>query len=102
MQPGFWLGADELYPDAVVSPPAYLAPIGNAVERHIEQEAIGNPGFERYLQFGATFVLIAQRATDFRIRNSGDDRSALEHARTMLALGLVGLVRNWICRVRHR
>ena len=52
----------------VIAPPADLAPIGNAVERHIEKEAIGNPSFERDLQFGAAFVLIAQRATDFRIR----------------------------------
>lgn len=65
MQPGFWLGAGELHPNTVVAPPADLAPIGNAVERHIEKKMIGNSGFERYLQFGATYVLIAQRATDF-------------------------------------
>lgn len=57
---------------------------------------IGNPCLERYLQFGAALVLIAQRATDLRVLNSGDDRSALEHARTTLTVGLVGLVGNWL------
>ncbi len=68
MQPGFWFGAGEPHPDPVIAAPANLAAIGNAVDRHIEQKAIRHPGFDRDLQFGAVFMLIAQRAADFRIR----------------------------------
>ncbi|BAB47786.1 mlr0138 [Mesorhizobium japonicum MAFF 303099] len=102
MQLRLRLGAGELHADPVVAAPADLAAIGDAVERHIKQETIGHPRLDRYFQFGAARMLVAQRHGDFRVLNPGDNGSTLEHAWTVLALGLAGMLLNWVYRIRHR
>src|SRR4051812_35787676 len=49
VQLGFRLGAGELHPDPIAAAPANLAAVGDAVQRHIEKEPIGNPRLERHL-----------------------------------------------------
>ena len=102
MQLRLGLGAGELHPDPIVAAPADLAAIGDAVERHIEKETIGHPRLERNFQFGTASMLVAQRNADLRVLNAGDDGTALEHARTVLALGGVGILLKWVYRVCHR
>ena len=95
------LGAGKLNADPVVAAPADLGSIANSVDRYVEQEAIGNPGIDRDLQFGATLMLVAHGAADLGILDPGDDSPALEHALAMLAPVLAGLLFEWVCGVRH-
>jgi len=76
----------ELDPDPIIATPADLASVAGAIEGHVEKEFVGNLGLDRDLQLGAVLMLIAQHAGDLRVLDSADDRCALEHARTVVAL----------------
>lgn len=92
MKFGLRLSAREHHPNSIISAPAHLAAVSNAIGRHIQQEFFRYPCVGRYSKLGSVVVLVLDGTGDFRILNAGDYGGTFQHALAVLASRLTAIL----------